>query len=430
MFLLSLPALAKILLTFVLILLLSRVLPLFACLFVGSVAIGLWMGAAPWMILGTIWSNVTDGQTLSLVTVIILIMVFSALLEKSGQLDRIVSSFQGVSPGPRFTMAAMPALIGLLPMPGGALFSAPMVEAATEKRNVGPELKVAINYWFRHVWEYWWPLYPGIILAASLFAPEGWKVIAAQSLLTIGALAGGVLFILSGVPKVAVEPKGVPRSGGWSAFAAEITPIAVVILIFGGLQALVEGARLLIGFSGRWPSYNSLFLGLVAAIGLVMHRGNLGYASLRDTILNSGIASIVMIVFAVMAFKGMLIESKAIEQVRWDLAQYHIPPVVMVALLPFVAGMVVGLAVGFVGSSFPLVVALIPPGESAIPYGILAFGFGFMGMMLSPVHLCMLVSRQYFCADFLLSYHYLWKPVLLGISWTILLYLLFMAIMS
>jgi integral membrane protein (TIGR00529 family) len=382
------------------------------------------------MILGTIWSNVTDSQTLLLVAVIVLIMIFSALLEKSGQLDRIVSSFQRVSPGPRFTLAAMPALIGLLPMPGGALFSAPMVEAAMGKRSVGPELKVAINYWFRHVWEYWWPLYPGIILAASLFSPEGWKVIAAQSLLTIGALAGGVLFILSGVPKLVAEPTDRQPPGRWSAFAAEITPIAVVILIFGGLQALVEGARLLIGFAGRWPSYNSLFLGLVIAIGLVMHRGNLGYAGLRDTILNSGIASIVMIVFAVMAFKGMLIESKAIEQVRWDLAQYHIPPVVMAALLPFVAGMVVGLAVGFVGSSFPLVVALIPPGESAIPYGILAFGFGFMGMMLSPVHLCMLVSRQYFCADFFLSYHYLWRPALLGISWTIFLFVLFKELTS
>ncbi len=31
-----------------------------------------------------------------------------------------------------------------------------------------------------------------------------------------------------------------------------------------------------------------------------------------------------------------------------------------IALLPFVAGLVTGIAIGFVGASFPLVVALIP----------------------------------------------------------------------
>lgn len=37
-----------------------------------------------------------------------------------------------------------------------------------------------------------------------------------------------------------------------------------------------------------------------------------------------------------------------------------------------------------------------------VPLGlVLAYGFGYMGMMLSPVHLCFLVTREYFGARML-----------------------------
>ncbi len=53
-------------------------------------------------------------------------------------------------------------------MPGGAIFSAPMIQEAASGLDVSGRDKVVINYWFRHVWELTWPLYPGMILAASL----------------------------------------------------------------------------------------------------------------------------------------------------------------------------------------------------------------------------------------------------------------------
>ena len=43
-------------------------------------------------------------------------------------------------------------------MPAGALFSAPFVAAVDEGGELESSHKVAINYWFRHIWEDWWPL--------------------------------------------------------------------------------------------------------------------------------------------------------------------------------------------------------------------------------------------------------------------------------
>ena len=428
MFLLAVPALVKIILTLGLILLLSRKLPLYVCLFVGCFVIGLWMDRGVASIAWSIWSETSAAQTVWLAVVIILILVLSGLLRISKQLDRIVSSFQQISPGRRFTLAAMPALIGLLPMPGGALFSAPMVETAIGSDEAEPEVRVAVNYWFRHVWEYWWPLYPGIILAISLFGLESWKLILAQAPLSAGALIGGMVFILSLIPKD--EATRQAASGPQIRnFAVEITPIFLVMAVFLGLQGLIELIVILSGVSFSWPKYSSLVIGLVGAIALIIRQNSLDAAQVRESVFDAGILPMIMIVFAIMSFKGVLVDSRAIEQVRLELAAYHIPPLVIIALLPFVAGLVTGIAIGFVGASFPLVVALLPAGQSPIPYAVLAFGFGYLGMMLSPVHLCFLVTREYFSADLLASYRYLWKPVLFGLVWTIglvLLYQLFM----
>ena len=59
-------------------------------------------------------------------------------------------------------------LIGLLPMIGGAMFSAPMVEEASQGLNVSRERKTFVNYWFRHSLETIFPLYPSLVLAAGL----------------------------------------------------------------------------------------------------------------------------------------------------------------------------------------------------------------------------------------------------------------------
>jgi hypothetical protein len=71
----------------------------------------------------------------------------------------------------------------------------------------------------------------------------------------------------------------------------------------------------------------------------------------------------------------------------------------IVMLLPFVVGLTTGVCVGFVGASFPVVFSLLGPeaatGERLATL-VLAYGFGYMGMMLSPVHVCLIVTNEHF----------------------------------
>lgn len=424
MLIFAMPALVKLVATFLLMLVLSRFVPLYVGLFAGTLVIGVWMELSPLDILKDVAAAATSSHTVWLVLIIALILVLSELLKKSGQLERIVSTFQAISPGTRFTLAAMPALIGLLPMPGGALFSAPMVDTALGDNRVKPEVKVAINYWFRHLWEYWWPLYPGIILAISLFGLPAWQMMVAQAPLTLGAILGGILFVLVLLPPFDDQATHFTWSKS-KPFFIEALPIAVVVVVLFGLQGLVSAIDYLSGTTIPWSQYLSFVIGLGASLLVVVSRNHMSWPAVRDSFLNRGILPMVMVVLGIMVFKGMLIDSKTIEQVRWELAAYDIPPVAIIALLPLIAGLVTGIAVGFVGTSFPLVVTLLPAGHSPFPYAVLAYGFGYMGMMLSPVHLCLIVTKEYFAADLLAGYRYLWKPTVVGLIWTLALFFIY-----
>ena len=125
---LSLSALTKIISVFVLILLLNKLrLHLSLSLIVGSLALGLWMDLGALRLGESILKTLTSFQTFSLILIVGSILVISRLLKESGHLDRILESFGRISRDNRTVGSVMPALIGLLPMPGGALFSAPMV---------------------------------------------------------------------------------------------------------------------------------------------------------------------------------------------------------------------------------------------------------------------------------------------------------------
>jgi len=114
-----------------------------------------------------------------LMIVIFLIIWLSNQMDLTGVMEELVKTIRA-RVSSRAALAAMPAVIGLLPMSGGAIFSAPMVDSCDHENSLSQDLKTQINYWFRHIWEYWWPLYPGVLLAVDLAGIEIWQFVLVQ----------------------------------------------------------------------------------------------------------------------------------------------------------------------------------------------------------------------------------------------------------
>ncbi|MEO0225802.1 MAG: DUF401 family protein, partial [candidate division WOR-3 bacterium] len=134
--------------------------------------------------------------TIEFLFIIYMVLLLAIIMELSGNLQRIITTMEETIGDYRIGIALMPALIGLLPMPAGAMLSAPIVKQGGIKANLSPEKMTFINFWFRHLWEYWWPLYPSILISAGVFNLPVRQIIISQFPLSLFAILVGIIFIL------------------------------------------------------------------------------------------------------------------------------------------------------------------------------------------------------------------------------------------
>jgi integral membrane protein (TIGR00529 family) len=421
----QIPALIKVLCCFGLILTLNRLrLHLSLSLLIGAVAVGLWMGQPVVQIGRGLAISFTRMETLQLVAIICLILVVSQLMKVSGQLDRIVKNFVAMVKSASTVSVVMPALIGLLPMPGGALFSAPMVETAVTGCSLTQDRKTAVNYWFRHIWEFWWPLYPGVVLAVSLLQVEMWRFILIQAPLTLLSVAAGSIFLLK--PLRVNNHRDETDNGATRVLAPFLWEVMPILLVVGSIVflALLRSCLSWAGIKVNLPNSLPLILGLMVCSIWVMWANRLGLMDLWGALVNRNTLLMVLLIFGIMAFKGALIDSQAVLQIREEMVRYRIPFLMVVMGMPFISGLITGIAIGFVGATFPLLVPLFA-GLSPLDFLLhasLAYVSGYVGMMLSPVHICLLVTRDYFKASLAASYRHIYKPaVALMVTWMVVL---------
>lgn len=411
----NLPVIIKIAAVFSLILIMIRYkYSLGTALLAGSLLLGLWCRMNMIQIASSIGTTIIQPKTLLLNAIVVLILILSHSMDKLDQMKRLLSSFQGLVKNARFNLVVFPALIGLLPMPGGAIFSAPMVDVLGREHAVNSETKTLINYWFRHVWEFCWPLYPGPLLAASLASVSIWAFVRMAFPLTLISILVGYVFLLRNiVRKTPSRVKNVQVSQVLT-FLKEVIPIAVVVVGALGGNAGIAWLQQSISSLSNVPTEVPLVISLLFSIAIVWWRNKASLQDIVAILVNKAFLQMIYMITAIFTFKGILEDSHAVADLSVFLTDLDIPLLLVILVLPGIVGFIAGIAIGFVGTTFPVLISLLQTLQiegSFTPYLILGFCFGFMGVMLSPLHVCLLVTQQYFKSDFRLLYRYLWKPV-------------------
>jgi hypothetical protein len=96
------------------------------------------------------------------------IMWLSQLYKETGEITKLSESLSRLVRSPKIVLSTLPAIIGFLPVAGGALMSAPMVDIEAEKLKLKPERKAYVNLWFRHTIFPVYPLSQVLIMTAAL----------------------------------------------------------------------------------------------------------------------------------------------------------------------------------------------------------------------------------------------------------------------
>ncbi len=367
----------------------------------GGLAIAFWRGLSLSTVARTILDDLFSADTMLLVCLMCLIMIFSSAMKKAGAMDRFARSIIAVAPSRRIAVALAPMLIGTLPVPGGAILSAPLVESMASEKDISPESLSAANFYFRHIIELTWPLFPAFVMTLSL------ADISAVTLLSIHFYSAPVLFTLGLIfllPKkswgkirqVKTMPAGVKRES----FIAGIAPLAIALggygilaLLWGLISPSLEIPLAIKSLIGR---YATILLGLSAGcfyVGL----GKQGFSVFKGSIQISTYRLILVLV-GIRIFSALLGAAGVAQEAALEMERSGFPPVVATALIPLAAGLVTGVGYGYVGLAFPIVFGMMSA-QGAIPKEAtiaLAAAFGYAGMMISPLHVCMVVSAEHF----------------------------------
>ncbi|PIE33622.1 hypothetical protein CSA56_10930 [candidate division KSB3 bacterium] len=391
--------------------------PIGTAMLAGALLLGVWCRMSPRDIFISMATTMFDPTTLLLSVVVVLILILSRSLDTLEQMKRLLASFQGLVNNVRFNLIVFPALIGLLPMPGGAIFSAPMVDELGNDHALDPETKSLLNYWFRHVWEFAWPLYPSVLLISSMTSISLWTLVGYAFPLTLISTIVGYLFLLKNLPITTSSQKSPTNSTQLLAFFKEMTP--VIIVIAGAITGNIGIAWL----QGTLPALAAipngipLILSLLISILYTWWVNKASFTTIRTIILNKSLLMLVYMIVAIFIFKEMLVDSHAVTDLSNFLAAQQIPLVVLTILIPFIVGIISGIAVAFIGTSFPVLLSVFETihlnPNLILPYLILGFCAGFAGVLFSPLHVCLIFTREYFDADFRHMYHRLWQPTVI-----------------
>ena len=334
-----------------------------------------------------------DHQTLRLLAVVASALTLSRLMEVKGLLASLAATMERL--GPRLAMHLVPATIGLVPMPAGALVSATALRDLADRMGLTPERVTFINYWFRHLWETSLPIYPAIITTSVILS-------VGLSSVTLTLLPMTALVIALGTvssyrmlkPNKSRETKErmAKSSIVYKLLRASWPILLVVALVLLGLDAVIA-----------FP----------LALALLACQQRAKWPELKTALKHGLDLKILFLLYAVMLYKATIEGSGAAYTLFADMQNIGLPTLVLLAALPFLMGFATGISMGFVGISLTLLVPFLTLGSEVNGYALmLAYTSGYVGVLLSPVHLCLILSTEYFKASLAKVYRLILPPLL------------------
>lgn len=339
-------------------------------LLVGSLVLGVFSSPLS-KVLETVFNAIIDHSTLLLVANIVSITFFNYAYQNTGKFKDLARDLGKMIPSTRL-VALIPVLFGVLPVSGGALFSAPLVDIEGNKISITKERKAFLNIWFRHIPHLLYPLETALIIASHLTGISLETMILYQTPVFIVGIIFGYLFGLNDLKKE--DGVVVVKWSHIKSFLLSFMPILIVVL----LTAIF-----------KIPVFISIIVG--TAILLAMERPSIKDLDLLPT--SKEIGKMALVAFGIMIFRFVVDSSKALEFVA-ELAQtYSIWPPILFISLP----LLIGFALGESSPSITLALSIILTTYSLNPASAcLVYTSMYLGHLITPLHLCYSVTLEYF----------------------------------
>ncbi len=371
-------------------------------LFSGSIILGIFT-LEPVEILSQLYLTITTPNTIFLILALGMIPMIGGILKVSGRLEDIINNLRI---GKRPFLGATPAFIGLLPIPGGALFSAPLIDKAG--KNLPGYIKAGINVWFRHVIYFIYPISYAIIVAADAARISVFRIIAFQTPFFLFTVVLGYFFLLRKDKEKMVYDSEIDISSLVPPMAVLLTaPVVWAVLSYGmPIAEHLENVYVMIAVS----------LSLILAISLIKD-------SKKDILKKAAEEmepwNFMILVFSLYFFINVF-HSSGIEGM---IAGLEVPGSVLLVVFGFLLGFGTGRIMVPASILAPIYIATV--GSFSLPAFQAMYVSIFAGYIVTPVHPCISISLEYFDGN-MTKFLKLMIPMLaISVGTAALLYLVF-----
>ncbi|MCI7675419.1 MAG: DUF401 family protein [Phascolarctobacterium sp.] len=349
------------------IILLRRHVPIGPCMLVGGLFI--WAMKTPslhYLRQGLV-ETMTMSRTYDILFALYFVMCLEIELRTSGALAGMVHALQRIFSSTKVTLAVMPAFLGLLPSLGGARFSAPIVEEASKELPLTQEHRAAINFWFRHIFEFSSPIIPGMIMACNIAGVSYSDFIMHLCWLTVLAFAAGWLVLITPIKTdgmTSFQEDQEERSQNTQDLWLSLSPVVLtfVLVVFFNLNASVGMAVVTVG----------LFFVL---------RFTKRFVSLKEVALGALDWKMFFNVICILYFIQILTVTNVLQEIVVAFQNSPLPVPVIIGCVSFIIGVLTGMSQGHVAIVMPIVAAMA---TGNLNLAGVAMAFGVAGQMLTP----------------------------------------------
>jgi len=328
--------------------------------------------------------------TVELALLMTVIYILAKLMQETGAITKLIDSFRPIfSKGG--TLAVIPALYGLMPVPGGALFSAPLIDEEGDKYKLNKNQKNYLNVWFRHIWFPIYPISSAMILICSIEFSN--IEISTLMLVNIPAFLTSIIIGLFFLKKFVKNNPGVTeekhKNKDFSGLKYLLPPI---------IPLLTYAILLVFGIS----QIRAFLIGIIISLFSVYFLTKIPFEKFIELIKKSLTLKLALAIFGIMIFRQMIAVSGTDVVIADLVTLSHIPTISMIVLIPLILGVLTGYNLGAVALSYPIVQPFFPqPIDSVTLIGLtsLIFISSLVGYLVSPIHLCNVLSSDYLKTD-------------------------------
>lgn len=391
----------------IILILVSRKFNIGTSLIIGGVFLGIISGFGLDGILDTFIITAKSKLTYDLGLTIAMITILGYMMEKYDILDSMIKSLEYLIGSAKITLLLAPAIIGTLLVTGGALMSCPVVKNLGDRLSVEDDKMAAINLIFRHALYFIFPLSPTLILASQVGEIKIVDLIKIQFPISVALYVLGYILFLRGYKDSEKKKRD---------FSGIIKNIKSLLYYSMPLLISVIGAMAL-----KVPFYITLVFGILSCVLIDRFDGKKG-SYFKDLVKGVRL-KMVLAILGIIYFKIVIDKMEGLDSLLESVLGNGIPMELIIIISCAIISFPLASTQPSIAMLYPIILPLAGSYDLKLLYAMLIYTSGFMFYYISPLHLCQVLTLEYF--DVKIKKLYKNYIIILPLTYSVMLFIYF-----